>query len=137
MRNSSLYLAWLVSLIAMGGSLYFSEVLGYVPCELCWYQRICMYPLTLLLGIACYRNDRGIIPYALPLSVIGGCISLFHYAEQKIPGLAEVLPCSAGIPCNKDYIDWLGFITIPFLALIAFILISVLLWIGRPNRSNG
>lgn len=117
--------------MAVGGSLYFSEVLGYIPCNLCWYQRIFMYPQAFLLGLASYRNDKRVIPYLLPLSVIGGCISLYHYAEQKVPGLAKILPCTSGVPCNKDYIDWLGFITIPFLALIAFVLIAALLWIGR------
>ncbi|MGD8191401.1 disulfide oxidoreductase [Brevibacillus ginsengisoli] len=136
MRNNALYLAWIVSLIAVGGSLYLSEVLKYIPCELCWFQRIFMYPQAILLGMACYRNDRRIISYLLPLNIIGGLISLYHYAEQKIPGLAEMLPCSAGIPCNKDYLDWFGVITIPLLALIAFVMISVLLWMGRSTKSE-
>lgn len=136
MRNNALYLAWVVSLIATGGSLYLSEVLHYIPCELCWFQRIFMYPQAILLGIACYRNDRGIIPYVLPLSVIGGFISIYHYAKQKIPGFAELLPCSAGVPCNKDYLDWFGIITIPLLALIAFVMISVLLWMERSNQED-
>lgn len=132
----SLYLAWVVSLAAVGGSLYFSEVLHYVPCNLCWYQRIFMYPQVILLGMASYRNDKRLIPYLLPLSVIGGSISLYHYAEQKIPGLAKLLPCTSGVPCNQDYINWLGFITIPLLALIAFVLIASLLWIGRREPDN-
>jgi disulfide bond formation protein DsbB len=90
-----------------------------------------MYPQVLLLGMACYRNDRRIIPYVLPLSMLGGLISLYHYAEQKIPGLAKLLPCTIGVPCSEDYIDWLGFITIPLLALIAFILITLFLWMGK------
>jgi disulfide bond formation protein DsbB len=123
-----LYFAWVVSLIATGGSLYFSEVLGFIPCTLCWVQRIFMYPLAIMLGMASYRGDRRIIPYVLPLTVIGGCVSLFHYLLQKVPGLALVFPCKVGVPCAQDYIDWFGFITIPFLALTAFILITVLLW---------
>jgi disulfide bond formation protein DsbB len=128
LRQFGLYFAWIVSLVATGGSLYFSEVLGWVPCTLCWYQRICMYPLTILLGIASYRNDRNIILYAVPLAAIGGSISLFHYLEQKVPGLAGLFPCRVGVPCSVDYINWLGFITIPFLALVAFILILLFLW---------
>jgi disulfide bond formation protein DsbB len=134
-RTYSLYLAWVVSLVAVTGSLFFSEYIGYEPCKLCWFQRIFMYPQAILLAIACYKNDRRQIPYLLPLSVIGGSISLYHYAEQKIPGLAKLLPCTSGVPCNEDYINWLGFITIPFLALIAFILIFVLLWMGRSDSS--
>ncbi|MCS1352631.1 disulfide oxidoreductase [Mechercharimyces sp. CAU 1602] len=126
-----IYLAWLIALIAMLGSLYFSEIRGFIPCNLCWYQRILMYPLVLLLGIAAFRDDKQIIRYTLPLSLIGGSISLFHYAEQKIPALAAVAQCSSGVPCDGEYINWLGFITIPFLAFTAFLLISLSLWLGR------
>jgi disulfide bond formation protein DsbB len=90
-----------------------------------------MYPLAVMLGIALYKNDRGIIPYARTLSVIGFSISLVHYLEQKVPGMHLMLPCTAGVPCNGQYINWLGFITIPFLALIAFLLITILLSIGK------
>lgn len=79
-------------------------------------------------------GDKRIIPYVLPLSLIGGSISIYHYAEQKIPALSKVLPCTIGVPCNKDYLNWFGFITIPLLALIAFALISILLWTGRKEE---
>ncbi|MBB3112291.1 disulfide bond formation protein DsbB [Paenibacillus phyllosphaerae] len=130
-RAYSLYLAWVVSLVATGGSLFLSEVMDFEPCRLCWFQRIFMYPLVILLGRAAYKNDRGIIGYTLPLSIIGGCISLYHYLEQKVPGMADILPCTQGVPCNQDYLDWFGFITIPFLALIAFILITIFLLLAR------
>jgi len=132
-RKNCLYLAWFVCLIAVAGSLYLSEVLKYEPCKLCWFQRIFMYPQLFLLGIATYRNDKKIIPYVLPLSIIGGMISLYHYAEQKIPALSEVIPCTIGVPCNKDYLNYFGFITIPLMALTAFTLITLLLWIGRER----
>ncbi|SEN21154.1 disulfide bond formation protein DsbB [Lihuaxuella thermophila] len=124
----SLYFAWIVSLVATGGSLYFSEIAGYIPCTLCWFQRIFMYPLVFLLGIASYRDDRSIIPYIYPLTIVGGLISLYHVLLQNIPGLANISPCTVGVPCHLDYIHWFGFITIPVLALTAFILISLLLW---------
>lgn len=133
-KRNCLYLAWFVSLVAVIGSLYLSEVLKYEPCKLCWFQRIFMYPQLILLGIATYKGDKRIIPYVLPLSVIGGSISLYHYAEQKIPALSEVLPCTVGVPCNVDYLNYFGFITIPFLALIAFTLIAILLWTGRKEE---
>jgi disulfide bond formation protein DsbB len=128
-----LYFAWIVSVAATLGSLFLSEVMKFIPCELCWFQRIFMYPLVILLGLACYRGDRAIARYALPLSVTGGLISLYHYGEQKIPGLAKILPCTAGVPCNQDYLNWFGFVTIPLLALIAFVLISIFLWMARER----
>jgi disulfide bond formation protein DsbB len=135
-KTYSLYMAWVVSLVAVSGSLYFSEYMNFEPCKLCWFQRIFMYPMAILLGIACYKNDRRQIPYLLPLSIIGGSISLYHYAEQKIPGLADLLPCTVGVPCSGEYINWLGFITIPFLALIAFIMITCLLLVGRKESAD-
>jgi len=134
-RNYGLYLAWLVALIATGGSLYFSEVAGFIPCELCWYQRILMYPLALILGIASYRDDRSVVIYTLPLSLIGAALSAYHYLLQKVPGLAELTPCKQGIPCSGQYINWLGFITIPFLAFVAFVLISLLLAAVRKGSA--
>ncbi|MDA8354210.1 MAG: disulfide oxidoreductase [Firmicutes bacterium] len=134
-RTYSLYFAWLVALAALVGSLWFSEVAGFIPCKLCWFQRILMYPLAVVLGIASYRSDRSIVLYALPFSLIGIGVSLFHYAQQKIPGWADVAGCSQGVPCSGQYINWFGFITIPFLALIAFILISVFLWVGRNESA--
>ena len=127
LRNYGLYLAWLVALVATGGSLYFSEVRQFVPCTLCWYQPILMYPQVILLGIASYRQDRHIIPYLLPLTVLGGSISLYHYLEQKVPDFGTSEVCQAGVPCSTEYINWLGSITIPMLALIAFSLITLLL----------
>ncbi|NYF25489.1 disulfide oxidoreductase [Sporosarcina sp. JAI121] len=119
--------AWIVSITAMAGSLFFSERLGFVPCTLCWYQRILMYPLVVFLGIAFYRNDRGIYKYILPMSIIGIIVSGYHYALQKIPSLQEFSTCTSGVPCTGQYINGLGFITIPFLALIAFTFITIMM----------
>ncbi|MBW5444867.1 disulfide bond formation protein B [Cohnella sp. CFH 77786] len=130
-REYGILFAFIVSLTATGGSLFLSEVMGYIPCQLCWFQRIFMYPLVLLLGRAAIRDDRGIAGYALPLSVIGAVIASYHYAEQKIPGLADIAPCTAGVPCNTDYLDWFGIITIPLMALTAFLLIIAFLLLSR------
>ncbi|MBA4535607.1 disulfide bond formation protein B [Bacillus aquiflavi] len=130
-RESFLFIPWAVSVIAMFGSLYFSEILQYEPCELCWYQRILMYPLVLLLGIAVIKKDDKIASYSLWMSGIGGLISLYHYLIQKVPFFADRALSCGRIPCTGQYINWLGFITIPFLALVAFIIIfifSLLLW---------
>ncbi|OZS77805.1 disulfide bond formation protein B [Tetzosporium hominis] len=123
----ALYIAWVVSLTATLGSLYFSEIREFVPCELCWIQRIFMYPLTILLGIAAFTNDVRMRLYVLPLTLIGGTISLYHYLVQKVPGFADIKPCVQGVPCNIQYINWFGFVTIPFLALTAFTLMSIVL----------
>lgn len=131
-----LYIAWVVSLVAMFGSLYFSEIKGYIPCELCWYQRILMYPLTLILGIGTFQNDTSVKKFVLPLSIIGGSISLMHYLEQKIPGFGGIKPCVSGVPCSAQYINWFGFVTIPFLALVAFVIIaSCMILLKRSKKS--
>ncbi|WP_026672257.1 disulfide oxidoreductase [Alkalihalobacterium bogoriense] len=120
-----LYFAWLVAVIATLGSLFFSEIKEFIPCELCWYQRILMYPLVIILGIGTFQNDWSVRKFVLPLAIIGWCISFYHYLLQKVPGLIPIQPCLQGIPCNMQYINWFGFITIPFLALTAFSLIIV------------
>lgn len=122
-----LYAAWLVAIVATLGSLYFSEVRHFVPCTLCWYQRILMYPLVVVLGIASWRLESSVRVYVLPLSVLGMAVSAFHYLEQMVPGLGVEALCSSGVPCSGRYIEWFGFVTIPFLALIAFTLITVAL----------
>lgn len=131
-----LYGAWIVSIIATGGSLYFSQVQGFVPCDLCWYQRIAMYPLSIVLGIAAYHSDHGIRKYGLPLAIVGGSISLYHYGIQKFPQWAPPTPCTSGVPCNIQYINWGGFITIPFLALSAFGLIILFLILAHKQESS-
>lgn len=126
-QTLGLYLAWLVALVATGGSLYFSEVMLFVPCNLCWWQRILMYPLVLLLGVASYTNDHRVVRYVLPLSIAGMFVSAYHYLGQKVPNFLPPEVCRGGVPCTGEYINWLGFITIPLLAFTAFTLITVIL----------
>ncbi|MGL4611501.1 MAG: disulfide oxidoreductase [Trueperaceae bacterium] len=133
LNNFGLYLAWLIAVVAMSGSLYYSEVRAFVPCSLCWFQRICMYPLVVLLGIASFRQDKTIIPYALPLSILGGFIAAWHIVEENMPGLAIPM-CNVGVPCSVKYVNYLGFITIPTLALTAFTLITVILLLLRREQ---
>lgn len=130
-RDTLLFTAWAASVIAMFGSLYFSEIRLYEPCELCWYQRIVMYPFVVILGIATIIKDYRIAFYTMILSVIGAGISLYHYGIQKLSFLADTAPACGRVPCTGAYINWFGFITIPFLALIAFTVIficSLLIW---------
>ncbi|WP_281885980.1 disulfide oxidoreductase [Paenibacillus sp. YYML68] len=125
-RENGLHLSWAIALVATLGSLYFSEVLMYAPCKLCWYQRILMYPLVLLLGIAAVRKEQRFYWYVLPLSIWGGGISLYHYLMQKTGLFAEGAKACGIVPCDVDYINWFGFVTIPFLAWVAFVLITVI-----------
>ncbi|GBF74489.1 disulfide bond formation protein B [Paenibacillus sp. 598K] len=139
-RKSSnwLFLAWAASVIATLGSLYLSEVLHYVPCSLCWYQRIFMYPLVLLLGIATARGSSVIIPYALPLAIIGGGFSVYHIIIQHIPKDSALANACGAVSCAEDYLNWFGFITIPMLALAAFIIIIIaLLQVHKLEKRYG
>ncbi|CAM3509424.1 disulfide oxidoreductase [Aeromicrobium ponti] len=130
-RENLLFTAWAVSILAMFGSLYFSEIREYEPCELCWYQRIMMYPLAVILGLAVIKKDYRISLYTMVLSAVGAGTSIYHYSIQKISFMAEHAATCGRVPCTGQYINWFGFISIPFLALIAFIIIficSYLVW---------
>lgn len=135
--RSTLYLALAVAMVAMLGSLYFSEVEGYVPCVLCWYQRILMYPLVAIFIIGLLRLDSNLPYYVLSLSLLGQAVSTYHYLLQKTTLLGAPTVCRAGVSCITAYINWLGFITIPFLAMIAFFVITILSLIaltsGEPD----
>jgi len=125
--------AWGVALLASAGSLYFSEVVHYTPCTLCWYQRIAMYPLVLILGIALVRRDTAVRIYAIPLAAIGAVVSIYHYLLEWYPTL-DYGACSAGIPCTQVWFRAFGFVSMPLLALIAFGLVITFLLI--PPRSS-
>ena len=124
-RRLLLYSSWLTALFATLGSLYFSEILQFVPCALCWYQRILMYPLVLIIPIGILRKDKGLPLYVLPLSAIGAVIALYHELLQlKILSVGPTL-CSNGVSCTTNYLSLFGFLSIPLLSLIAFIFISI------------
>jgi len=117
-------IAWLSTL----GSLYFSQILKLVPCELCWFQRILMYPLVILFTVALVRKDKNVAYYALPMSTIGAGIATYQYLLQMTP-LKETTPfqCNLSTPCSEIQFSLLGFITIPFLSFAAFATISILM----------
>ncbi|MCO5183686.1 MAG: disulfide oxidoreductase [Anaerolineae bacterium] len=119
-------LASIVALAATLGSLYFSEVRHFVPCTLCWYQRILMYPLVIITLVGMITQDDLVPNYVLPFSVIGIGVSTYHYLMQ-LGYITSGTACAVGVPCSGRYINWLGFVTIPFLALTAFVLITVLM----------
>lgn len=129
-----LFIIWTQSLVATLGSLYFSEILGYIPCNLCWIQRIFMYPIVILSTVALIKRNKDIAYGSLYLSGIGMLISIYHYGLQKIPFLGDATGICGDVPCNLQYINYGGFITIPFLAGTAFIVIFISQWI--LNRTN-
>lgn len=119
-------MALVVALTAMLGSLYFSEVAGFVPCTLCWYQRILMYPLTLITLVGVIKQDEYLPFYVWPLSVLGAGVSSYHTLIQS-GVFSHPATCTVGVPCSLRYVNYLGFITIPLLALTAFVLITAVM----------
>lgn len=124
LKKHILYIAWLQAFIATAGSLFFSEIIKLPVCSLCWYQRIFMYPLVLIIAVGMLKKDRHLPAYVLPLSILGMIIAFYLYLiEMRI--IPEIfVPCSTGIPCTTKYFQWLGFITIPFLSGAAFTIIN-------------
>ena len=134
LNRNSLYIALVAAWIAMCGSLYFSEVAGYVPCLLCWYQRILMYPLALLTAIGLLRRDWNLPYYVLPFSLLGIGVSSYHYLLEKTDIFDGAAVCRSGVSCTTQWINWFGFVTIPFLALVAFIVITIMSIIALVNH---
>jgi disulfide bond formation protein DsbB len=123
-----LWLAFLVSAIATGGSLFFSEIAGFVPCELCWYQRICMYPLSIVTLLAALADERRIARYLLPLPVVGAGVSVYHLlVENGVVKQSQICLLSAPGGCATKWIEEFGYVTIPTLALTGFALAFALL----------
>lgn len=135
LASAALPLAAVVAATSMLGSLYFSEVLHYTPCTLCWYQRIAMYPLAPMLGIAAVRNDLNIRVYAWVLAASGAIIALYHYVIQWMPDL-EATTCSVDAPCTAVWVREFGFVSIPFMALSGFLAIAALLSIAARTPAD-
>jgi hypothetical protein len=123
-------LAGLVALTATAGSLLYSEYYLFEPCRLCWYQRIAMYPLVLILATGWWRNDRTVLGYAIPPAVVGAGISVWHLANQWI---LTGNTCPVGPSCSVRYVTEFGFVTIPFMALSGFVAIIGLLYAVRKQ----
>lgn len=118
------YLAFGAALTATLGSLYYSEVAGFVPCTLCWYQRILMYPLTLITLVGILKQDADLPGYVLPFSIIGIGVSSYHYLIQA-GVVGHSAACTVGVPCDLRWVNYFGFVTIPLLALTAFVIITI------------
>ena len=132
--STFIFLAFLTSLIATFGSLFFSEIMNFIPCSLCWYQRIFMYPLVFIFLINLLFPDDKVFKYAFTLGFIGWVISVYHnlLMFKIIP--EKLSPCVQGIPCSVDYLNWLGFITIPLLSFFAYTIILILLIILKKGK---
>lgn len=135
-EDSALGLAWIVALVATLGSLYLSEIAHFPPCTLCWLQRIAMYPLVVVLGIGALRSDHNVGWYALPLVGIGAAIAFYHALVQRVPSLQQATSCSAEAPCNAMWVHEFGIVTIPVMALGAFLVIGVLLAMGAAGSAG-
>ena len=131
-----LHIAWLQAFVATVGSLYFSEVLKLPPCILCWYQRIAMYPLVLIIAVGMMRKDKNMPCYGLPLAIAGLLIAIYQNLLYYNIIPESTAPCTLGISCTTKYFEWFGFITIPFLSLLAFVVIIVCLAVSLKTSKQ-
>lgn len=130
-----IFFAFLISLVATLGSLFFSEVMNFIPCSLCWYQRVFMYPLFFMFSLNLLYPDKTVFKYSFPLVIVGLFISIYHnlLIFKIIP--EKLSPCVSGVPCSVDYLNYFGFITIPLLSFFAFFIIFLLL-ISYKNQNR-
>ncbi|MBT3980735.1 MAG: disulfide bond formation protein B [Bacteriovoracaceae bacterium] len=128
-----IFCCWIIASFSTLGSLFFSEVMEFPPCVLCWYQRIAMYPLVFLFLVGSFQTAKSTFAFTLPLALIGWIIALYHNLlhYEIVPETAS--PCLEGVSCSTVYIDWFGFITIPILSFISFSLLLGILLILKRN----
>jgi disulfide bond formation protein DsbB len=136
-RAWALPLAGAIAVVATLGSLYYSEVADFVPCRLCWYQRIAMYPLALILAVATFRRDPGVRWYALPLCAAGILISAYHSWIQAFPPDSGTSFCTTDAPCTTRHVWEFGFVSIPFMAFTGFVTIAALLLVANRREPSG
>ncbi len=135
LQSNSMYLAWLTALIATLGAFFIGEIMGRTPCVLCWYQRIAMFPLALILGLACFKSDHKIRYYVIPLAAIGGSIALWH--SLLFAGIVSepIRPCErSGPSCSGADQVLFEILPLPYLSLFAFSAILLLLTIPYRKR---
>jgi disulfide bond formation protein DsbB len=133
-----LWAAFVVAAIATGGSLFFSEIAHYLPCELCWYQRICMYPLSILTLLMAWRGDNRAARYLLPLPIVGACVSIYHLLIENgvIKEPTQCLASAPGTGCAFKWINEFGYMTIPTLALTGFLLLIGFLVLATTGEAD-
>lgn len=131
-----LFLCWLLVSVSTLGSLFFSQVMEFAPCVLCWYQRICLFPLVIILATGLFPFDKNVVKYALPLAIAGWLTALYHSLLYAGIIPESIQPCTQGVSCTEEYIDLFGFLTIPMLSLISFSIIIALLIILKRRMSK-
>ncbi|MGB5867203.1 MAG: disulfide oxidoreductase [Arcobacteraceae bacterium] len=132
--TNMIFIFFLVASSATLGSLFFSEIMKFVPCSMCWYQRIFMYPLVLIFLINLLYPDDKVFKYAISLVVVGLVLSIYHNLLMWDIIPESIVPCVSGVPCSTEYINWFGFVTIPFLSLVAYSMLFILLILGKKNE---
>jgi len=131
-----LFLCWLVASVSTMGSLFFSYVMEFAPCVLCWYQRIFLFPLVIILSVGLFPVDKSVVKYALPLAIAGWLTAAYHNLLYAGIIPESIQPCSQGISCTEEYIDLFGFLSIPMLSLLSFSTIITLLIILKRRRTK-
>ncbi|MCU7934521.1 MAG: disulfide bond formation protein B [Candidatus Thiodiazotropha sp. (ex Dulcina madagascariensis)] len=131
-----IFACWILATVGMLGSLFFSEVMELPPCVLCWYQRICMYPLVVILLVGLFPLDLRVIRYALPLAVIGWGFAVYHYLVYSGYIPESLQPCSQGVSCSEINLELFGFMTIPMMSILTFSAIIALLLFAKIRGSR-
>ena len=131
-----LFLCWLLVTVSAMGSLFFSSVMEFAPCVLCWYQRIFLFPLVLILAIGLFPFDKKVVKYALPLAIVGWLTAAYHNLLYAGIIPKSLQPCSQGVSCTEEYINLFGFLSIPMLSLLSFSTIITLLIILYKRTSK-
>lgn len=131
-----LFLCWMVASVSTLGSVFFSHTMGFAPCDLCWYQRIFLFPLVIILALGLFPFDRNVVRYALPLSICGWAVAAFHNLLYAGIIPESIKPCSRGVSCTEEYINLFGFLTIPVLSLLSFSMMTALLVTLKVRRTK-
>ena len=138
-KNSNwniIFLCWLVASVSATGSLFFSHVMEFAPCVLCWYQRIFLFPLVIILAVGLFPFDKSVVKYGLPLAIAGWLTALYHNLLYAGIIPESIQPCSQGVSCTEEYIDLFGFLSIPMLSLLSFTTIITLLILLKRRISK-
>jgi disulfide bond formation protein DsbB len=131
-----LFLCWLIVSVSAMGSLFFSYVMEFAPCVLCWYQRIFLFPLVIILAVGLFPFDKSVVQYALPLAIVGWLTAAYHNLLYAGIIPESIQPCSQGVSCTEEYIKLFGFLSIPMLSLLSFSTIIALLIILKRRITN-
>ena len=131
-----LFLCWLVATVSAMGSLFFSHVMEFAPCVLCWYQRIFLFPLVIILAVGLFPIDKSVVKFSLPLAIAGWLMAAYHNLLYAGIIPESIQPCSQGVSCTEEYIDLFGFLSIPMLSLLSFSTIITLLIILKMRTTK-